>query len=148
MITQEQLNIISDFVIKNIKQKYILVEKTFNLDDYKTEEYKKKMVTFNTFIENVVNIACGYFKIDKNELMSQKKVRSGYNKVTWCIAHLCKELPETPIPQAIFGALFGKHHSTVVHWNRMAEGTMSRSFEYNHDVNEVKKLVEQSLKTY
>jgi chromosomal replication initiation ATPase DnaA len=142
-VNTKEVDIITEAVIKKISEKYILVEKTFNLDTTYAED---KQARLNVFIENITTITCKYFRVDKDTMMAQEKIKSEFYKSCWCIGYLCKELPETPISQAAVGRFFNKNHATINHWQKMAESCMLRNFEFKYDVNEVKKLVEQSLK--
>jgi chromosomal replication initiation ATPase DnaA len=147
---QEELNKLTDAVISKIKEKYILVEKTFNLDTYNSEERKAKEVAYKTFIDNITNIACAYYNLNKDKLMlqAQTKIKSEFYKVVWAVGHLCKEIPESAISQRVIGEFFNKNHATVYHWQALAEAKIEKNFEFKYEVNEIKKLVEQSLKIY
>ncbi|MEK6879421.1 MAG: helix-turn-helix domain-containing protein, partial [Nanoarchaeota archaeon] len=137
---------------EKIKEKYLLIEKTFNLNSYESKEdaimKTKNYDVINSFIENIVNITCGYFKLNKERLLNGRRVSGEYINASYMVAYLCRGLPENPITMITIGMYFKKDHSSIKHWLLMAEKKMQNSFEFKYDINQIQKLVENSLKTY
>lgn len=145
---KEQIDIITEAVISKIKEKYLLVEKTYFLDSRTLGSIKKIDTETQVLMDLIVNVACEHFKILKSGLMDQHVGITPYNKVAWCVAYVSRRVTNKPIELKNIGTYFKKDHSTIIYWLKRCESKMAVNTEYGYSVQEVKKLVEQSLKNY
>lgn len=133
---------ITEEVIRRINQRYILVEKTFNLSSHIEEgDIKIRM-----FTENIIEVACKYFYVEKIDFKSGAHLRGPFKKVAMCYVALCRELPEEPISYTKIGFQIKKDHATIMNIKNKWEQKMEKDFEFRQDYNAVKKQVEESLK--
>lgn len=133
-------------VIRRIKQRYILVEKTFNMNsnDYITEE----MVRDRVWIENAMTILCQSLQVDK-ALFDKRPRAVGRMKIaTLIFVKILRDLPEEPFSYSKIGRYIKKDHATIMHSYKVANTKYERDFEFKSEYLQVKKQIEQSLKTW
>lgn len=140
MITQEDI----DLVIAKIKEKYFLVEKTYNFSIETTE------LLTDAFVENVIFETCKYFKMTKDELIlsKRKKFNDDYSfpEVKFIIFHMCRELPEEPIQFGKIGRYFGKNHATVLHGTEKCRDLIRLNPSFARDYKQIEKAVNGSMR--
>jgi chromosomal replication initiation ATPase DnaA len=140
-------NVVVDTVIAKLKEKYFLVEKTFDptFRFQKAESQKQ-------FVMNVIGLTCEYFGIKIAVLKSRHRGRSGNTehslvKIRAVVIKLSRELPEEQIPLGIIGDCIGRDHATGTHAIKMFDSYL-KSIEFKYDYEQIKKKVNESLKMY
>lgn len=140
-------NVVIDAVIEKLKEKYFLVEKTFDptFRFQKTEAQKQ-------FVMNVMAFTCEYFGITISDLKSKRKIlrndtEHSLVKIRSIVIKLSRELPEESIPLGIIGDCVGRDHATGTHAMKMFDGYLKNKV-FKYDYEQIKKKVNESLKMY
>ncbi len=143
-MTEEEINIVTERVVANIKEKYFLTEKTFNIS---AKSYE--LVAFSEFIENVIFQTCKYFHIDRETITGKSRKQHNefitYPEIRFIAMDLCRELPEHPISHRIIAEYFNADHATVVHGQKKIKKLRKKDW-FNYDYIQVEKLVNESLR--
>lgn len=134
------LDDLTEAVIERIKQRYILVEKTFNLNQNESIEIER------IFMENMADIICKYYEANKERFLNGAHLVNVYKKCAMCFVSMCRDLPEESISYGKIGHFLKKDHSSVIAIRRNWEKHMGKSFDFRIEFEMVKKQVEESLK--
>lgn len=140
-------NAVVDAVISKLKEKYFLVEKTFDptFRFQKTEAQKQ-------FVMNVMSFTCEYFGINISDLKSKHKVirrdtEHSLAKIRAVVIKLSRELPEESIPLGIIGECIERDHATGTYTMKVFDSYLKNKV-FKHDYEQIKKKVNESLKMY
>lgn len=131
-------------VIAEIKKRYVLIEKNFNLD---VGEEELRIRQWN-FIDLVTRTCAEHYKMEVNFFMAAGRSPEFFNGRAICYK-LCKEMPEKPIPLAVIGAYHGKSASAIKNGiDGITEDFANTipTFELLRDYRDIKKKIEEKLK--
>ena len=140
---EEEVNKIAECVIEKIKEKYVLVEKTFQIHKNEDEFREKKI----NFINNIISHCALYYKIESRELYSENKANRKIFNILKIVAKLCRELPEKPISyELISEVLRYDNHSSIVYLMSKFDEKYSKNTEFRLEYHEIKEKIQQGLK--
>ena len=133
----ELIKVIKNQVIEELKKEYFLVKKTndFTPDD----KVKNKM-----FIMYATEVACEYFKINMQLVMSGTRIRESV-LVRYIVSFLCRDVCNNKIPFAQIGEHFGKDHCTALHGYREVLKISEVDKRYKEDVDKISELVKKGF---
>lgn len=144
MLTKKEKQLIINETIQAIKEKYVLTEKTFQLED------NSRHIKQIEFVENAITIAANYFGIDRELFISKKRNKAIYNdhslpSLRSHVYMVCRNLPEKSISYQVIGLPFGIDHATVLHGKREHEYKCHIHKDFLFDYEKIYNEVERSL---
>src|SRR5690606_22723835 len=149
MITEEEKQIIVKEVIAEIRKKYVLTEKNFNLPSKQTVRQKateEVNLRYIAFVENVIIQAAKYYRISPEEIKKEGSRKTNHLNKRQIISHICRELPEEPIPYEFIGKCLNKDHASILNTVRKFELKYRLNTDFRLEYVDIKQMVEQSLK--
>jgi chromosomal replication initiation ATPase DnaA len=141
-MTSEEIELITNKVVEQIKSQYLLVERNAVFDNNLRE---LRLSADNQFIENALNIACKFWEINKSEVMAGLRSNKSYRLIPHVTAYVCRLIPKVPITYGNIGHFFKKDHSTIIHRVMLVENKMKKNTEYAFLVKQYIDLVKKSI---
>jgi len=141
---KELVEHIKNQVINELKKEYFLVKRTGDVDVNIDIMDATNAAKSQTFIHNVCDIACEYFKIEKHLLLSNTR-KTPYTDMRYMIFIICRDCFNYPIPYSQIAEPFKKNHSTVVHGYNRGLDYARFNKRYAEDLSKLKELVASSF---
>ena len=133
-------------VIERIKEKYFLIEKTYNLEDVNPLTIKE-----NLFMETAMCCICEHFSTTKEMVLQKygKRIdRIDYtgSALKSMFVQLCRSLPEKDISYTSIGKfLNNSDHSKAIYWHKTFNNHC-KDKSYLFDYKTILKSVNEKLK--
>lgn len=131
---------IKNQLINELKKDYFLVKKTGKVDSHDVD-----IATSSTIVNVVIDIACEIFKIDKEGVTSNSRIRK-YTDIRYLIFICCRECFKYPIPFHKIAELFSKNHSTILHGYNKGLGYAEFNVEFSEDLRKLKEKIKSNFK--
>lgn len=141
-MTDQEIELITNKVVAQIKSQYLLVERNAVYDNDLREA---RLSADNQFIENALNIACKVWEINKDEIIANLRSNKSYKLIPHVTAYVCRIIPKIPITYTNLGHFFKRDHSSIVYRTTIVEKKMKKNPEYNFLVNKYIELVKKSI---
>jgi len=88
--------------------------------------------------ENILDIVCKYYNVNKNELKAKKRTKEIANARQVCM-YLISEYISLPLSS--IGAIFGKDHATVIYAKSKVEQDMKKNKKFEIEINDLKSMI-------
>ena len=138
----------AEIVLAALNEKYILVEKTFNMDQKTTVDMRKEM-----FMDNVLSITANHFGISPEEIKGGPGARLikeegiTYSEVRIIVYSICRILPEAPISYEVLRKFFNKKtHVTIQHAMTQKFDGLKEDIVWRKHYQQIVNKVNESLK--
>ena len=141
-MTDQEIELITNKVVAQIKSQYLLVERN---PVYDNDLREARLSADNQFIENALNIACKFWDVDKAEVMSNLRTNKTYKFIPHITAYACRLAPKVPITYTNLGHFFKKDHSSIITRVVVVENKMKKNPEYTFLVKQYIELVKKSI---
>lgn len=125
-VTNDEIDAISNIVVKRIREKYYLVEKPTR---------KSKMYGID-FIDKCVHFVAEKMDLSYDEIMGKKKSGKCID-ARMLVYYIVRRNMKNNIPLMQMGAYFNKHHSTLLNGKKVVEGRMSVEAGFKKRVREI-----------
>lgn len=88
--------------------------------------------------ENILDIVCKYYNVNKNELKAKKRTKEIANARQVCM-YLISEYISMPLSS--IGAIFGKDHATVIYAKSKVEQDIKKNKKFEIQINDLKSMI-------
>ena len=88
--------------------------------------------------DNILDIVCKYYNINKNELKSKKRTKEIAIARQVCM-YLISEYISLPLSS--IGAIFGKDHATVIYAKNKVEEDVKKNKKFEVEINDLKNMI-------